>query len=217
MTVKPPFDVVAFADQFIPARIRFFEKDMRICLRTYHTRLDPKTATHAYFPALMMCLANLDMMGQMQVGQYSAGTKGVKKFITDFMDTSVYTDQKIDLLWECFRHKVAHLAHPQYVFDTRLRKNWHHKHMRITWFIDEKKKIVHEATTYPHLFLRQRKRKISSLPRPYNVPYDHIVYISLVQLKKDIQAGMQAYLKKLKVDIGLQTKFEVIIRNFFPV
>ena len=49
--------------------------------------------------------------------------KNLKHYVRNFMDASEYTDDRLNVLYELFRHKVAHLALPYAVFDTNTRPN----------------------------------------------------------------------------------------------
>ena len=216
MVINTKFDVVRFAEEFIPDRIQFFEKEMAICLRTLRRKAFGKP-THAYFPALMVCAANMDLMGQILTGHDRAGIGGVRTFVHEYMNSAVYSDVAIDLLWMGFRHKIAHLAHPEYVIDTSNLEKWKHPHMRVTWFISQTTQLEHLGRTCSHLLVRKKRKKIRSKPRPYDVPFDHIFYISLPILKKDIQSSMAAHLAVLKTNVTYQRNFEAIVRNLFPI
>lgn len=216
MPMNPKFDVVKFAEDFIPDRIRFFEKEMTVCLRTLRRKKFGKP-THAYFPALMVCIANLDLMGQIYTGHDRAGIEGVRIFVRKYMDETTYTDLAVDLLWKGFRNKVAHLAHPEYVIDTARLRNWNHPHMRVTWFVSQTPDLNHLGRNCSHLLVRKKKKQIKSEPRPYNVAFDHIFYISLPIFQNNIQSGMAAHLTALKEDGALQRNFERIVRNLFPM
>ena len=212
---NPKFDIVTFAEKFIPDRIQFFEKDMTVCLRTLRRKKFGRP-THAYFPALMVCIANLDLMGQISTGNNRSEIDGIRKFVRKYMDGKTYTDEKIDLLWKGFRNKVAHAAHPEYVIDSNKLQNWNYGQKRVTWYVSESKIMNHRGRSCSHLLLRKQKGRIKSDPRPYDVGFDHIFYISLPQLKNDIQAAMAAHLKCLRADAGLQKKFESMARILFP-
>ena len=214
-SVKPNFDVVKFAEVFIPDRIQFFEKEMTICLRTLRRKQFGKP-THAYFPALLICIANLDLIGQIFTGKERAGLSGVRDFVRAYMDTRTYNDVAVDLLWKGFRNKIAHLAHPEYVIDTSKLRDWNHPDMRVTWFVSQTADLDHMNRKCTHLLIRKKKKRIRTKIRPYNVPFDHIFYISLPTLKGNIQVAMNAHLQFLKSDADSQRKFETIVRNLYP-
>lgn len=197
------------ADKFILERVSFFEKDMKICLKGIRIKPSNKI-THAYFPALMLCFANLEFMGRLYGGEYvKRGKAQVKDFVDEFMDTTTYSTENIDVLWDGFRHKLAHLTHPEYVYK--------YKQKRITWAVSEKKTIVHKCQKYPHMQIRQKKGYIGEkIFKPYPVQYTHIIYISLPVFKSDIQKAMKDYSNKIKKDEKLQTKFDKIIKKIFP-
>jgi len=204
-------DYEKFAAKFILERIQFFEKDMRLCLRDYHWELKDKI-THAYFPALMLCCANLEFMGSLYGGSNKQNKKDrdkVNEFVQEFMDTTIYSKDVIYVLWEGFRHKLAHLAHPEYVYI--------HKEKRITWAVDEKEIIKHKGHNYQHMKIRKADGKIGKkILKPYDVQYSHIISISLPVFKSDIQCAMKAYLKKMKNDETMLPNFEKIMNEIFP-
>ena len=208
-------DVVRFAEEFVPDRIKFFEKDMTICLRPLRRKEFPEP-THAYFPALMVCIATMDLMGQMYTGNPESKIAGIREFVADYMDVATYTPGAIDLLWKGFRNKVAHAAHPEYVIDTKKVRYWKHPHMRVTWYVSESKDMNHLGKDCAHLLLRKKEGQIKIKPRPYEVQFDHIFYICLPSLKNDIQLGMKAFLTHLKANKSIQDNFEKIVRVLYP-
>jgi hypothetical protein len=72
---------------------------------------------HALFPALITSIAFLDLLSALHAGTLEThGLLQLKSYVAQFMKTANY--RHIDLLYEMFRHKVAHLAYPYIVFDT---------------------------------------------------------------------------------------------------
>jgi hypothetical protein len=106
-------DVVQFAKAFLDKHLERFKKDIAICLKA-----DAKKR-HAYFPALMTCIGFLDFLSGLFAGKLEwQSLKELKNYAHHFMNSKEYTPDHLDVLYECFRHKVAHLALPYTVFDT---------------------------------------------------------------------------------------------------
>jgi hypothetical protein len=131
------------------------------------------------------------------------------------MDSQVYTNEKIDILWEGFRHKIAHMAHPEYVIDTSKWRNFSES-MRITWIVSQTDRIEWKDIKYDHLEIRRKSGKITSAIRPHDVSYDHIIAIALVQLKSDIIRSTHKYLHHLSENHKLVKKFATVIGHLYP-
>src|SRR5580704_16108554 len=113
-------DVVHFAKAFLDNHIERFKKDIAICLTPKKVN---SAKSHAYFPALITCIAFADLLSGLNAGKLDGhGLRELKDYITKFMNNTDYTSDRIDVLYECFRHKVAHLAQPYVVFDTNSSK-----------------------------------------------------------------------------------------------
>ena len=79
---------IRFANSFIEHRLYGFRKDIRACLTP-----DPRTDKHAYFPALITCIAMLELMGGLYKGDLGH-IKAFDRIITFrylFMDKAIYT------------------------------------------------------------------------------------------------------------------------------
>ena len=73
----------------------------------------------AYFPALMSCISFADLLSGLYAGKLEGhALKELRNYASKFLGAE-YTADRIDVLYECFRHKVAHLAQPYAVFDTQ--------------------------------------------------------------------------------------------------
>ena len=116
MPVRPftsDAEVVRFAEEFLDEHRKRFEKDIAICLKANDEN------SHAYFPALITCIAFLDFLSGLYAGTLETHSlKELKDYVRNFMDPSEYTEDRLNVLYELFRHKVAHLALPYAVFDT---------------------------------------------------------------------------------------------------
>ncbi len=138
--------------------------------------------------------------------------KGLRDYAHKFMDRTVYTDLHLSILYEGFRHKLAHLAHPYFVFDTGRKSNVPGPRRRIVW-------TVRARGPRPPIVLVPHNDRIRSYTLPWPVPYDHRIYISVAGLKRDIVGsvrGRNGYLAALKRDPVLQRNFAKCMKRFFP-
>jgi hypothetical protein len=116
--VNRPFksdkELVKFARAFFRNHVESFSKDLAICM-TRDAR-----GHHAYFPALITCIAFADLMSGLHAGTLRhQGLKELKRYAGKFMKAEYTSDpRRLDILYEFLRHKIAHLAHPYAVFDT---------------------------------------------------------------------------------------------------
>ena len=107
-----PNDLVKYAKKFLVDRIGVFRKDISICLKA------DKNYRHAYMPALITCISLIELFSGLYTGKLSwIGLKGIIEYSEKFLDTSVYTYDRLAILYEMFRHKIAHLSQPYGVFN----------------------------------------------------------------------------------------------------
>ena len=110
-------EVVGFAKAFLQEHLERFRKDIKICLTPDENK------AHAYFPALMSCISFADLLSGLYAGKLEGqALKELKNYASKFMGAE-YTADRVDVLYQCFRHKVAHLAQPYAVFDTQSKPN----------------------------------------------------------------------------------------------
>ena len=201
------------AQGFICDRTAGFRKDIAICLqgikRQYH---DNGALTHAYFPALMTCLSYWEFLAGVKAGNIKASgapaIKQVKKFRCDYMDATLYHDRMIDILWEGFRNKMAHLAHPYFIFDTQDKVSG--PRQRISWRVSEK-------VDDPHLWLEPKSYTLQSAPAAYNATYDHLLHISLPQLKEHLMAAATAFAADLGSGKEPIDQFDRALRTMYAL
>ena len=101
--------MASFARKFFANRIETFRKDIAICL-TPNAR-----GEHAYFPALIICIAFADLLSGLYAGRFHRhGLKELKQYAAKFMEPEYTSDnRRLEVFrYECLRHKVAHLAYP---------------------------------------------------------------------------------------------------------
>ena len=121
-----------FAKGFLENRLETFNKDISICLTRDARR------RHAYFPALMICIAFIDLLSGLYAGTLeNQKLSHLKQYAKKFMKAEYTSDRRcLDLLYEGLRHKIAHLAYPYPVFDTATARSKTFKRQRrrrVTW------------------------------------------------------------------------------------
>jgi hypothetical protein len=202
-------ELLDFAEAFLQRRIGGFRKDMAICLTA------DATAKHAYFPALMTCVSFLELMGGLYSG--NLGAKRVDdlwRYGGAFLDRRKYKDLYVALLYEGFRHKIAHLGDPYYVFDTSTRPKVFQRKMLVAWTV-----YVRRRRDDPFELKRVKKRPLRKFSPPWPVPYDHRIIISINRLRVDLPRsvyGPKGYLERLAADPRLRENFARCIKEIFP-
>src|SRR6266404_9591354 len=93
-------DVVEFAKKFLlDEHVERFKKDIAICLRP-----DDERRSHAYFPALITCIAFAELLSGLHAGNLElGGLKKLKDYASDFMDPTIYDADRLEILYEMFR------------------------------------------------------------------------------------------------------------------
>jgi hypothetical protein len=205
------------ASDFIKSRAAGFRKDIAICQRG----LSPKYLRqwlphgpwprHAYFPALMTCFSFLEFLSGYRAGNIKAyggpSVKQIKEFSGKYLDCVKYKEPIIDILWEGFRNKLAHLYHPGFVFDTSKSKKIPNKNMRITWKISEK-------STDRHLELEPKDHGLKKdLILWVELRYDHVLHISIPSFREDLLKAASCYSNDLLKDTKLLENFEKAIKD----
>jgi hypothetical protein len=209
---KMPFssdaDVVRFATAFLRNRVQTFKKDIAICLTA------DKCGSHAYFPALITCIAFADLLSGLHAGTLTnQKLPELKDYVSKFIDTTktVYTDDRLSVLYECFRHKVAHLAQPYAVFDTNTKsKTFPGPRRLITWTVHAK------GPRPPIQIVRVGRTQIVKAPTPWDAVYDHRVTVSVRGLASDIVKSIPKYLRSLKTDSAARQRFRDCMPSYFP-
>jgi hypothetical protein len=200
-------EVVQFARAFLKEHLARFCKDIKICL-TANAKDE-----EAYFPAMITCIAFAEFLSRLYAGKLDDGDghKKLKNYIAKFMPPE-YTADCVDILYECFRHKVAHLALPYVVFDTSKSKTLHRQPRRlITW-------IVTAGRGRPPIQIAEVNpaKQIQSAVTPWAVYYDHIVTVYLCNLAHDIKSSVARYLRHLEADNAARDNFKKCMSVCFP-
>jgi hypothetical protein len=197
-----------FAREFFDNRLETFRKDIAICLTSN------KRGEHAYFPALMTCIAFAELLGSLYAGRlHSQGLNKLQKYAKEFMEPEYKDAHVLELFYLCLRHKVAHLAYPYAVFDTHsgpetpLRKQ---PRRFVTWAIHEfEQRPPIKITDYP-------TPQPVKTPTPWNVTYDCLIDVHVPTLAKDIETSIERYLQRLRSDRIACKCFADCMEHYFP-
>jgi hypothetical protein len=200
-------EIVRFARAFLDEHLVRFHKDIKICLTP--NRRDEC----AYFPALITCIAFVEFLSGLYAGNLDGpALKQFQKYAADFLPIE-YTADRIDVLYECFRHKVAHLALPYAVFDTGTKTRTFSDQPRrlITWTVDSgrRKPAIEICEVKP-------AKQIKDAVTPWPVHYDHRATVYLCRLAYDIRRSLSKYLHHLETDATARCNFKKSIRPIFP-
>jgi hypothetical protein len=200
-------EIVEFARAFLDEHLVRFHKDIKICL-TGNAK-----GSHAYFPALITCIAFAEFLSGLYAGDLDGpGLKQLKKYAADFMSVE-YTADRVDVLYECFRHKVAHLALPYAVFDTDTKPRTFPGQPRrlITWKVDAGRRK-------PPIEIVEMKpaKQIETAVTPWPVHYDHRATVYLCRLAYDIKKSIPKYFRRLEADRTARDRFKKCMAVYFP-
>lgn len=200
-------EIVEFARTFVDEHLVRFRKDIKICL-TPNTKEE-----YAYFPALITCIAFAEFLSGLYAGKLDGpGLKHLKKYAVDFMPIE-YTSDRLDVLYECFRHKVAHLALPYAVLDTDTKPQTFGGQPRrlITW------RVTAGRGKPPIEICEVRPAKqIEIAVTPWPVHCDHRATVYLCSVAYDIQKSIPKYLRRLETDPTARDQFKKCMDFYFP-
>jgi hypothetical protein len=202
---KSEEELVEFAQRFLRNRVEVFNKDVAICL----TR---NRGTHAYFPALIICIAFADLMS----GLYAGKLKGqrvepIRRYAAKFMKAEYTSDQRcLDILYKFLRNKIAHLAYPNPVF-AMVRKPGQPK-QRVTWTLNASKhRPAIKVIDYP-----APKSLSKKTVKPWSVSYDCRIKVSVRNFHSDIVSSISKYLRHLQLDRDAKEHFARCMLDYFP-
>jgi hypothetical protein len=173
-------ELVSFARKFFANRVETFRKDISICLTPN------EDGQHAYFPALIICIAFAELLSGLYAGTlHDQKLVELQKYAKKFMKPEYSSDRRrLELLWVCLRHKVAHLAYPYAVLDTHSEpKTMLHgqQRRRVTW-------SIHETERRPAIEIidYSTPKQLVQTPTPWPVSYDCRIEVSVRSLAIDI-------------------------------
>lgn len=201
-------DMAEFARRFVSARMKGFEKDIKICLTAIPSESRPGN-THAYFPALMSCLGTLEYMTQLYFGRLNpCSDKEIRSYCKEFMPPSYEADVLRVLLY-AFRHPIAHrgIASGVWVDEDRRRPT----QRRITWKVTEK-------TQAPAISIIEQVGTIER-DAPWKCPYTHRAIIHIGQLATDIREsaiGVAGYCARVSMNKALVDNFTKCMQELYP-
>src|SRR5579863_10095781 len=183
--------LLAYARLFLKTRLETFRKDTNICMTA-----DPKRQ-HAYFPALITCIAFADFLSGLHAGNIeSHSIPELKDYVQKFFKKPA-DYQHLDLLYYMFRHKIAHICYPYLVFHTSDKPQLPKPNRKVTWTVGIYKgqPAIRLEDTGPRRDLKTRT--------PWEVEYDSRIIVSLSTFRSDVIAsiyGPSGYLKHLESD-----------------
>ncbi len=196
-----------FARRFIQGRVAGFEKDMQICL----TPMQSKTRsgiTHAYFPALGACCATLEYFSGLYRGDLRRlGWPQIADWAQRYLPQPDYDRETVRILFEAFRHPVAHRGIASGVWIDRNRGAGNGR--RLTW-------KVSAGSKRPACEVLPEPGRLERDP-PWPCPYTHRVHIHLKGLEVDIRNGASLYGKELANDPQLRAHFEACMMQLYPI
>ena len=213
MSIRPfqsKRELLKYSRVLLRVMVRNYRKDMSICLRRNGD------GSHAYFPALMTSIGFLDFLSGLYAGTLERHSlHELKAYAGRFMNPSHYDSLRLEILYEMFRHKLAHLGYLPVVFDTATKPKTFSIQKRLTWTVYASKRtqpIEIKDFTTPQYLTREH------YPR-WQIPYDCRVRISLRRLQTDIIKsinGRSGYLSALEGESTLLEKFAACMRYYFP-
>ena len=191
---KDDVELLIFADKYVGENLSRFNREINHCLKL----------PYAEFSAILYCFSIIDFLSSIYCGQARSGntTQNAKMYMKQMMH---YTEDQCILLQKVFRHKLVHLANPNYVYAH-----------------DNKKKITY------HFRNNNPKKHLSleSIPSPaYYKPTSkirqdvtHKFWISIKRFSADIIQSVDGpigFLSKLKADPRLRKNFDDAIFDIF--
>jgi hypothetical protein len=209
---KSDGELVTFARAFFRDRVESFRKDVAICM-TRDAR-----GHHAYFPALITCIAFADLLSGLYAGDFRHhGLKELKRYAGKFMKTEYTSDaRRLDILYEFLRHKIAHLAYPYPVFDTATKQKTFQgqPRRRVTWTVYATRRRPAIAVVdflKPQFLLKTTK--------PWPVSYNCRIKVSVRSFQIDVVRsiyGSSGYLRHLDSDQAARVHFARCMVEYFP-
>lgn len=197
-----------FAQRFLRNRVEIFDKDLRICL----TR---NRGTHAYFPALIICIAFAGLVSGLFAGTLRhQSLRELKRYARKFMKAEYTSDpRRLNILYEFLRHKIAHLAYPYPVFDTATKQKTFkgQRRRRVTWTVyASRRRPAIEVVDFP------TPRLLTKTVRPWPVSYNCRIKVSVRSFQIDIVRSIPAYLRHLQLDRDAKEHFARCMLDYFP-
>lgn len=153
------------------------------------------------------------LLGKLAVGGGQA-LNDLVNYAQTFMNPAHYDRLRLAILYEGFRHKIAHLGHPYVVFDTATSSKVPKPQRRVTWTVCAGNRALPiELVPY------SPPRKLQKTRTPWPVAYDHRVKISIHRLKVDAVSsiyGSSGYLARLETDRSARERFARCMIDYYP-
>jgi hypothetical protein len=204
---KSKTHLVTYATRFLRNRVSSFRKDTNICMTADEER------HHAYFPALITCIAFSDFLSGLHAGNIkSHSLPELKDYIHKFFKRPA-DYQHLDILYEMFRHKIAHICYPYLVFHTSDKPKLPKPNRRVTWTVG-----IYKGKPPIRLDDTGPRRDLKTIT-PWEVEYDSRMLVSLSTFRDDIVAsiyGPSGYLKHLETDPNARSNFAKWIKVYMP-
>jgi len=197
--------MAAFASRFVDGRLAGLKKDIDICLTPIKAAAGG--TTHAYFPALAACCSTLEYLTALHRGNVRGlGWRQLAEWAHEYMPQPDYDDDVVRILFEAFRHSVAHRGIPSGVWIDQ--NSGPGRGRRLTWkvFADSK---------HPACEVREERGQLVRDP-PWPCSYTHRVHIHLRGLWVDIRGAAKRYSGELLTDVQLQDRFVACMRQLYP-
>ena len=166
-----------FAKRFVLDRLAGFEKDIGICLIAVPSNTR-RGNTHAYFPALAACCGVIEYLTALHRGRTSGiGWRQVSDWAVLFLKQPDYDEDVIRVLFEAFRHSIAHRGIASGIWIDRNPGPGHGR--RITW-------KVKANSQRPAVEIASEPGTLTKDP-PWPCDYTHRVHIHLKSMQVDIR------------------------------
>lgn len=200
-------EIVDYAVWFTNERLETFNKDIAICLRP------DEQNRHAYMPALIACTGMIELYACLLCGNLeSKGIERIVEFANRFMNTEHYSETALKVLWDVFRHKVAHVSRPYGVRHvTKLNSNG--ERCLVTW-------EVTEFDREPAIQIAEELGRIPKDRRPtwHSGCYTHRCIVHLPTIARDIKnaiSGPEGYIQSVCKESKLQKNFKKCMDQCF--
>jgi len=196
-----------FAKRFVKGRLAEFDKDMRICLRPFATNGSTRPA-HAYFPALAACCGMREYLTALSRGNlHGIGWTQVAGWAERFLPQPDYNRDTVHVLFEAFRHPIAHRGIASGVWVDR--RPHARNARRVTW------KLLANAKR-PACDIVEEHGELKRDP-PWPCPYTHRARIHHRSLWIDIQGAAKGFTTAIGADEPLRGNFEACMRQLYPL
>jgi len=196
-------DLIQYAEKFLNEKKKSLINDVGLCQNFG----DEKYYQPAPFPALLYCFSIIDLLGALSegnAGKNAKSTEMAEKYMRRFMG---YTKEQANLLQRVFRHKIVHLAQPNFV--TKF------ENLRIAW-------QTINIGSEKHLELRKNLKgflsdKFLKAHSDSKIEINSEFAVSIEFFKNDVISSIDKYLQQLKKETYLQDYFEEAIAEIFGV